>query len=588
MRHCVRLVLRLSLLASVCFAQTSAKQEPIPAGSETSASDPVSQPSAVSETVSLTPAKPLRSLPQPELEDPLHAALELYRKGDFDGAISSYRALLQTNHNSPEAFAGIARVLLKQKKVDQASTTIADGLKLSDSYQLHVALGEVLFRQGRIYPAEHEWATVINSGHVDARSYFGLSRVRNALAMYKTGKEMIDTAHELAPDDPDITDAWEATLSRAEQLKYLETMLAGQNNWDANERESAKTYLQYLQERAKLGSSACRLVSKVTKTETPLIRLLSDPEYVRGYGLNVSLNGHKNRLLLDTGASGIVVKRSLAEHAGVRKIVETNVWGVGDKGKRNAHVGIVDRIKIGELEFQNCPIEVMEARSVAEEDGLIGTDVFEDFLVDIDFPHEKLKLSELPKRPGEAETQPSLKAEDDSDTEDSDSAGKNDAGRKDVAPTTIAANSRFHDRYIAPEMQSFTRVFRFGHDVLVPTKIGNVPSKLFLLDTGASSNCISPAAAREVTKVQNSDTIVKGISGSVRNVYSANKAVLTFGHLRQENQDMIAFDTTDLSDAEGTEISGFLGFRLLRLLDVKIDYRDALVDFTSDLEHRGR
>jgi len=230
----------------------------------------------------------------------------------------------------------------------------------------------------------------------------------------------------------------------------------------------------------------------------------------------------------------------------------------------------------------------MEARSVAEEDGLIGTDVLEDFLVDVDFPHEKLILSELPKRPGEADSTPSLKAEDDSDTEDSDSAGKNDAGRKDVAPTTIAANSRFHDRYIAPEMQSFTRVFRFGHDVLVPTKIGNVPSKLFLLDTGASSNCISPAAAREVTKVQNSDTIVKGISGSVRNVYSANKAVLTFGHLRQENQDMIAFDTTDLSDAEGTEISGFLGFRLLRLLDVKIDYRDALVDFTSDLEHRGR
>ena len=87
--------------------------------------------------------------------------------------------------NSPDAFAGIARVLLKQKKVDQASTTITDALTLSDSYHLHVALGEILFRQGRIDAAEREWINVINFGHPDARSYLGLSRVRNALAMYR-------------------------------------------------------------------------------------------------------------------------------------------------------------------------------------------------------------------------------------------------------------------------------------------------------------------------------------------------------------------------------------------------------------------
>jgi hypothetical protein len=93
-------------------------------------------------------------------------------------------------------------------------------------------------------------------------------------------------------------------------------------------------------------------------------------------------------------------------------------------------------------------------------------------------------------------------------------------------------------------------------------------------------NVISPAAAREVTKVQgDSDMIVKGISGKVNNVFSANKAVLVFGRLRQENQDMTAFDTKNLSDDIGTEISGFLGFTTLRLLDIKIDYRDALVDF---------
>ena len=71
-----------------------------------------------------------------------------------------------------------------------------------------------------------------------------------------------------------------------------------------------------------------------------------------------------------------------------------------------------------------------------------------------------------------------------------------------------------------------------------------------------------------------------GLNGSVKNVHTADRAVLRFGHLRQENQDLIAVDLTHISDHTGTEISGILGFTLLRLLDVKIDYRDGQVDFS--------
>ena len=223
----------------------------------------------------------------------------------------------------------------------------------------------------------------------------------------------------------------------------------------------------------------------------------------------------------------------------------------------------------------------MESRSVAEEDGLIGADVFEDFLVEIDFPGEKLKLSELPKRPGQVDQQLSLKNDEDDEPETSGKAEASaEPGSKETASAANSAGPQ--DRYIAPEMQSFTRVFRFGHDLLVPTKIGNVPDKLFLLDTGAFTNAISPEAAREVTKVGNSDTLVKGVSGSVKNVYNANKAILQFGGLRQENQDMLSFDTSSISESNGTEVSGFLGFVMLHFLDIKIDYRDALIGFSYD------
>jgi hypothetical protein len=74
----------------------------------------------------------------------------------------------------------------------------------------------------------------------------------------------------------------------------------------------------------------------------------------------------------------------------------------------------------------------------------------------------------------------------------------------------------------------------------------------------------------------------------VKNVYSADKAVIQFGHMRQENQDLVAFDLTHLSHRNGTELSGMLSFAPVRFLDIKIDYRDGLVDFAYDPKRWGR
>ncbi len=358
--------------------------------------------------------------PVAPLDNPLGEARLLYRQGNFHGAFAKYEQVMEQHPQSPDGYAGLVRVYLKQKDVEQAMQTAESGIAHSDSPRMRSARAEVWFRQGKIQEAEKEWVGIINSGYPEARAYLGLARIRDAIAMYKTAKALIDKAHDLDPKDSDIQEAWVGTLSRAERIKYLEDSLAGENNWDAEEHEGAKDYLAYMKERANQHKESCRLVSKVTATETPLVRLLIDPSHLHGYGLSVALNGHKSKLLLDTGASGILISRSIAEHAGISKISQTKVWGVGDKGRRNAYFGVADSIKVGELEFQDCPVEVIEQRSVVDDDGLIGADVFEDFLVEIDFPNEKLKLSQLPKRPGEVQQNLALTREDD-DQDDSDS-----------------------------------------------------------------------------------------------------------------------------------------------------------------------
>ena len=91
---------------------------------------------------------------------------------------------------------------------------------------MRVALGEVLFRRGKIPEAEQEWVNVVNQGYPVARAFWGLSRVRTALSLYAQAKDMLDMAHELDPTDSDIQKYRISSLSRAEQIQYWENYLA--------------------------------------------------------------------------------------------------------------------------------------------------------------------------------------------------------------------------------------------------------------------------------------------------------------------------------------------------------------------------
>jgi hypothetical protein len=132
-------------------------------------------------------------------------------------------------------------------------------------------------------------------------------------------------------------------------------------------------------------------------------------------------------------------------------------------------------------------------------------------------------------------------------------------------------------------MKDYSGVYRVGHMLLIPTSLNGKPPKNFLIDTGAFDNTIDTGAAKEVTKVRGDDyDRVKGLSGKVNNVYTADKVKIRFSRFEQDRNDLISFDLTNISNHAGTEVSGTLGFAMLKMLDIKIDYRDGMVNFTYD------
>jgi tetratricopeptide (TPR) repeat protein len=485
-------------------------------------------------------------------------AMHLYRDRKYDDAITEYKRVIQAGFNAPAGYAGLARVALKQNKVADAAAAAQKGIELGPNLAAtHVALGEVYFRQGKIEEAADEFRKLVVANTSDAQAYYGMAKVMHASSYHKKEKLLIDRAHQLNPDDPDIRQAWMASLTLTDRIKELQAVL-DTGTLEPAVRADSEKHLARLKEIASQPVRGCRLPTAVKSTQTDLLPIMHDARISTGYGLPVKINGTPSTLLLDTGAGGILISKRIADKAGVHKIIDNKVGGIGDAGEQAGYLGYANSIRIGDLEFQDCYVQVMEKRFSDSEDGLLGADVFADFLVDLDFPNHQVRLSQLPEDPSQPATPAALDSQ-------------------------VEVTRQPHDKYIAPEMNSFSPVYRIGHDLLLPTKVNDKGPVLFLIDTGSFANMIALDLARVVGKVGETDTAkVKGISGDVKKVYRAQDVILQFSGCRQRMNTMLSLDMSNISNGAQTEVSGIYGFEMLQMLEIKIDYRDGLVAFKFD------
>jgi tetratricopeptide (TPR) repeat protein len=532
---------------------------------------------------------------KPQVTNPeLANADQLYRAGKFAEAEAGYQAVLKNDSKLVpaevvRAQVGVVRSMLRQQKIDEAWESVNSDVALqANSAALLAAKGDVQFRRGEMADAEVSYLTAKKIDPKEVHAYLGLARLYSSYSLYRRSYDQLQSAHEVAPEDIDVQRAWLRMLPRKERLAALETYLAGPHPDDEEETKWMTEYLGFLKATADKPVHACRLVSKVEQTDTKLETMYGqDIRRMRGIGLSVRLNDRNVHLLLDTGAGGIMVTRKFAEKAGLTIISAAHYGGIGDKGLQSGYTAVADHIRVGELEFQDCVVSVSDKGSVADEDGLIGADVFGRYLVDIDLPGMRLKLSPLPKRPEDTVAPTSLNSEgeEQANAEQKEDSVKEGASKDQNSPPPPAKPERRlpKDRYIAPEMADWTKVFRFGHNILVPTSVNDSKDMLFGLDTGAFNNILSVRAGRQVSKVNSEDRLrVHGVNGEVNKVYSSEKANLRFAHFRQSNLEITTLDLSNVSRHTGTEVSGFLGFAMLRQLEIELDYRDGLVDFKYD------
>jgi tetratricopeptide (TPR) repeat protein len=406
-----------------------------------------------------------------------------------------------------------------------------------DSAAAHEFAGEVLFRRGQFAQADAEFKSAIGLDPRLALAWWGLGRVAECASMSKTAVEDFHRAYELNPKDPRILAAWIPRLHGRERASALEAYAAiAGGSTESNELRQRMDLAKALE-----GRQLTALASPFHATEIPLRGFENGATHVRTYGVEALVNGSPVKLVLDTGATGIVMSRPAAERAGLVRVSDVTMRGIGDNAKgMGGYRAIAEHFRIGEVEYRDALISVTPQSIEGIQDGLIGSDVFSEFLITLDFTNGKLRLVPLPGyRLGE----------------------------------------EFGDRVDIPEMRDATRVYRFGHISLVPVRVGSREG-MFVLDTGSARTMMSYDLAAEVSKLNHDDRNgLSGLSGRVSDVYQTGNVVLEFAGFAQKNLAMTALDTWQLSHQLGTEISGFLGLPVLDLFTLTIDYRDGLVKF---------
>lgn len=456
----------------------------------------------------------------------------------------------------------LIRVLLRDEKFDTAEKQAKDWTAAQPSSAwAEISLAEVQWREGLVGEA---YQSIIAAGKLDPcnpRVAMVLGDLYAFSGLNATAARLFDQAHRVDPVDDDIAGDWMRLQPRTVKLQSVKSYLERATFLTPDDRKSLEQWRDQLS--APPTPDRCHLVSSVTSTKIPYAAMQDGPMAPTFWGLQVSFNGKPRRLEIDTGAHGLLLTKSAANALHLDIEDHEKARGIGDDGDVNSHISRVKSIKIGSLEFQDCAVEILEKnpQGMQAEDGLIGGDVFSDFLLTLDFPGRQLRLDPLPAVP-------------------TATAGDNALSLATGAET---GDRPIRDRYIDPSMKDWAKVFRSGHDLIIPVSLNNGPSRLFIMDTGSQLNLVSWQMAKQFAKVSKGSEIdLVGISGKVKQTYTTGPITLTFANLKYPSNGLIGMDTSSLGRETGVAIAGFLGAPTLHQLTVQIDYRDNLVHFTYD------
>ena len=441
------------------------------------------------------------------------------------------KALASSPGDLPLA-AGLVSTLLQEHQVPQAAARVEKMLTASpDSAIALTSSAELQLRQGQPWLAIETLKKAAVSDPCYARIHLVRARVLRLDSMYASERAEIQSAFDINPSDPDIRHAYQRTVLPANEIESIHQSLATTRDLDTETRQKAEESIRSMMMLLTENNQTCQILPTADSAAFVLEASHEDAKHIDGYRMEVDFPKGKAKLLIDTAGSGLFISRELAEKNGFEPSAGAPPGTVH-----------VDSVRIGPLEFRDCIVGVNDAAFPNKGDGLIGTDMFAQWLIKLDHPAAKLTLTPLPKRDG-------------------------------ILPG---------DRITDPALRGYMPVYHRQQHLLVPVTLDNKTRRLFILDSGIRFSTMTPEAAHAVSNIKvNFTNPVQTVGGATLQIYR-DSFDFQFANVSLPHQvHILEMDNAAIEENSGIQVAGMLGFDMLQSLVLNLDYRDGLVKLES-------
>ncbi len=460
--------------------------------------------------------------------------------------------------NSPRESAPVgalrnARLLLRAGQPALALKEVRESLESAPADARLLCLeGDILFRQAEFEAAERAYRSALASDATSARAHLGLGRIRAAEFLRAQARGEFSSAYQLDPYDPDVLLAYADVLPERNSRKYL-----------------LRRFLSIAaahEDPARLGDVSARLEMEERLGDRETLKLASPYQSYRfklanffpvsgapnGLLISTRINGGKPlRLVLDTGGSGIVINHGALRGREIEALANSRIGGLGSDQPRDAMIALASSVAIDDFRLENVIVQVVTRNVVPGADGIIGSDVFQRFRLRLDPRARVLDLAPFEGDGSRGETPGASVTGETSD------------------PWTA------HDRQ-AGFGEGYVPAYRVSHFLLIRAALDG-HERFFMLDTGSAHSVVADSIASDPRGRG------AGLHGAQGEIPGYHLPPLTFqlGGGAWRDPDPVAVDLQQLSHQQGVEISGAIGYSLLRRAVLTIDYRDGLIQLSS-------
>jgi hypothetical protein len=400
-----------------------------------------------------------------------------------------------------------------------AALAADDAIVAPPPVSVTAADGQRQFRLGKFPEAARAFALAAETKPSHARAWWGLGRVAEVQFQKDRARDLFAKAYRLDPRDSDIVFSYlDRVVDPAARAVLLRNLIA----LDPQRAPWALARLAIEQRLA--GRPAARLAGDLTSYQLPLAAFRPAGAAQDGLIVMVRVNSGKPlRMILDTGARGILLDARAAKGLGLEPIAASQVRGFGDGEAGDSQLNLARSLAVGNLHFEDCLIEVSPRRITPGADGILGAGLFEAFRMRVDARHGVMELT-----PSDGDPRPSN----------------------------------------AIGLQSL---------LLLKTVVGGREG-WFLLDSGAAYSTVARELVSPVLLKGAANGLI-GVQGALAGAYRLGPLNLEVGGRRLVDPSPLAVDLRPISTREGVEISGILGYSALAARPFTIDLRHGAVTF---------